>query len=290
MRIRLRAKKLNRLRGFGYFNIIILTIFAVISIMPIVFIINNAFKPLSELFMFPPEFFVKNPTMQNFNNLISTMSDSLVPFSRYFFNSIVVTSISVALTVVFSSTAAFAFSKGNFPGKDMLFKLIVVSLMFSPAAVSITRYLVISKLGLINTYAALILPQLALPVGVFLIKQFMDQLPKELLEAAKIDGASTWTTFYKIVIPNVKIAIGTVMILAFQTVWMDSDSSALYMISEAKKTLPYFVTTLTSGLTNSVANQGASASAVLLLFLPNFIIFAIMQKSIMETMVNSGIK
>jgi ABC-type glycerol-3-phosphate transport system permease component len=288
--LRTKAKKLNRLKGFNYFNILILTLFAVVSVFPIIFIINNAFKPLSELFMFPPRFFVRNPTMQNFINLMSTMSESLVPFSRYFFNSVVVTSISVVLTVVISSTAAFAFSKGKFPGKDIMFKLIVVSLMFSPAAVSITRYLVISKLGLINTYAALILPQLALPVGVFLIKQFMDQLPKELMEAAKIDGASDWMTFYKIVIPNVKTAIGTVMILSFQTVWADTDSSALYMINEAKKTFPYFVTTLTSGLTNTVANQGASAAAVLLLFLPNFLIFAIMQKSMIETMVNSGIK
>jgi ABC-type glycerol-3-phosphate transport system permease component len=283
-------RKFTRLKAFDHFNILLLTIFAVISIFPIIFIINNAFKPLSELFMFPPKFFVKNPTLQNFTDLVSTMGESLVPFSRYIFNSVVVTVLSVFLTVAFSTAAAFGFSKMNFLGKDVLFKLIVVSLMFSPAAVSITRYLVISELGLINSYAALILPQIALPVGVFLIKQFMDQLPKELMEAARMDGASEWTAFYKIVVPNVKTAIGTVMILSFQSVWQDADSSTLYMISESMKTMPYYVTTLTSGLTNTVANQGASAAAVLLLFLPNFIIFAIMQKSMIETMVNSGIK
>ncbi|REE69553.1 ABC-type glycerol-3-phosphate transport system permease component [Paenibacillus taihuensis] len=287
---KLRVKRLSRLTGFDYNNLLILTLFAVVSIFPIIFIINNAFKPLSELFMFPPKFFVNNPTLQNFVDLLSVMGESLVPFSRYVFNSTVVTISSVLLTIMFSSAAAFAFSKMDFFGSKFMFKLIVVSLMFSPAAVSITRYLVISKLGLIDSYAALILPQVALPVGVFLIKQFMDQLPKELLEAARMDGANEWMAFYRIVIPNVKTAVGTVMILSFQSVWADADSSTLYMISEAKKTLPYFGATLTNGLTTSVANQGASAAIALLLFVPNFIIFAIMQRSMIETMVNSGIK
>jgi ABC-type glycerol-3-phosphate transport system permease component len=259
-------------------------------VLPIIFIINNAFKPITELFMYPPRFFVKKPTLQNFYDFFFLTTTSKVPFARYLFNSILVSTVAVILILAISSTTAYAFSKMQFKGRDTIFKIIIISLMFSPAAVSITRYLIISNLGIVNTYWGHILPQLALPVGVFLLKQFMDQIPKPLNEAAKIDGANEFQIFIKIVMPLVLPAVGTVMILSFQAVWGDVTTSTLYMVDESMKTLPYFVGTLTSGLTTTIARQGASAAAGLLLFLPNFIIFAIMQKSMIETMVNSGIK
>ena len=146
------------------------------------------------------------------------------------------------------------------------------------------------SVGLINNYLGHILPQLALPVGVFLLKQFMEQVPDSLSEAARLDGASEFTVFWKIVMPAVLPAVGTVMIISFQNVWNDVTTSQYYMLDDSMKTLPYYIQTLTSSTGTTVARQGASAAAGLLLFLPNFIIFAVMQKSMLKTMVTSGIK
>lgn len=275
-------------------TIIILTLLtgvALVSLLPIVYVICNAFKPLEELFVYPPTFFVKNPTMQNFWDFIYATDVSTVPFTRYLFNSVFVTVTTTGLIILVSLCCAYAFSKMKFPGQNGLFKMITVALMFSPEAVVITRYLIVSGLGLIDSYWAHILPHLALPMGVFLIKQFMDQVPNSLCEAAKIDGASELRILWSIITPAVLPAVGAVLIIAFQTVWGDMTTSTLYMTNESMKTLPYFVESLTSGLTaTSVARKGATAAAGLLMLLPNFIIFAVLQKSMIATMVTSGIK
>ena len=282
---------LRHMRAGTLAVVFILTVVALISLLPIVYIVCNAFKPLNELFMYPPRFFVQNPTMQNFYDFMYATDVSTVPFTRYLFNSLVVTLATVSLTLIFSCACAYAFSKMKFPGKDGLFNLIIIALMFTPEAVVITRYLIVSNLGLINTYWAHILPHLALPMGVFLMKQFMDQIPNSLCEAAKIDGANEFRILMSIIVPAVLPAVGSVMIISFQNVWGDVTTSTLYTVKESMKTLPYFVSTLTSGLSGaSVARKGASAAAGLLMFLPNFLIFAILQKSMIETMVNSGIK
>jgi len=258
--------------------------------LPVVYILSTAFKPLSELFLYPPRFLVQNPTLQNFTDFMQAAEAAIVPFTRFLFNSVVVTVASVAIALLFSSTCAYAFSKMNFPGKGWLFSLIIISLMFAPEAVVITRFLIVSQLGIINTYLGHILPQVAVPVGVFLMKQFMDQIPISLSEAARIEGAGEFTIYRRIIMPNVMPAVGTVMIIVFQGVWMDTSSSVLFMTDESMRTLPYFVSTLTAGANVGVARQGAAAAAGLIMFLPNFIVFAIMQKSMIETMVNSGIK
>ena len=269
----------------------LLTGVALVSLLPIVYVICNAFKPLEELFVYPPQFFVKNPTMQNFWDFIYATDVSTVPFTRYLFNSVVVTITTTALIIVVSLCCAYAFSKLKFPGQNGLFKMITVALMFSPEAVVITRYLIVSGMGIIDTFWAHILPHLALPMGVFLIKQFMDQVPNSLCEAAKIDGANEIRILWNIITPAVLPAVGAVLIIAFQNVWGDMTTSTLYTTSESMKTLPYFVNSLTSGLTaTSVARKGATAAAGLLMLLPNFIIFAVLQKSMIATMVTSGIK
>lgn len=271
--------------------LILLTAVALVSLLPIVYVICNAFKPLEELFVYPPQFFVRNPTMQNFTDFMYATDVSTVPFSRYLFNSVTVTLTTTALTIVFSLCCAYAFSKLRFPGQRALFDLITIALMFSPEAVVITRYLIVNELHIIDTFWAHILPHLALPMGVFLIKQFMDQVPDSLCEAAKIDGANEIRILWSIITPAVLPAVGAVLIIAFQNVWGDITTSNLYTVSESMKTLPYFINSLTSGLTaSSVARKGATAAAGLLMLLPNFIIFAVLQKSMIETMVTSGIK
>lgn len=271
--------------------LLLLTAVALVSLLPIVYVICNAFKPLEELFIYPPQFFVKNPTMQNFWDFIYATDVSTVPFTRYLFNSVVVTITTTALIIVVSLCCAYAFSKLKFPGQNGLFKMITVALMFSLEAVVITRYLIVSGMGIIDTFWAHILPHLALPMGVFLIKQFMDQVPNSLCEAAKIDGANEIRILWNIITPAVLPAVGAVLIIAFQNVWGDMTTSTLYTTSESMKTRPYFVNSLTSGLTaTSVARKGATAAAGLLMLLPNFIIFAVLQKSMIATMVTSGIK
>ena len=271
--------------------LILLTAVALVSLLPIVYVICNAFKPLEELFVYPPQFFVRNPTLQNFTDFMYATDVSTVPFSRYLFNSITVTLATTALTIVFSLCCAYTFSKLKFPGRQALFQMITIALMFSPEAVVITRYLIVNQLNIIDTFWAHILPHLALPMGVFLIKQFMDQVPDSLCEAAKIDGAHEIRILWSIITPAVLPAVGAVLIIAFQNVWGDMTTSNLYTVSESMKTLPYFVNSLTSGLTaSSVARKGATAAAGLLMLLPNFIIFAVLQKSMIATMVTSGIK
>jgi len=190
--------------------------------LPIIFIIFHAFKPSNELFAYPPKFFVKVPTLDNFRDLFTLAAESGIPFSRYLFNSILVTVIGVFLSVIFTSLAAYSMSKLKFKGKKVLFEINNLALMFVPIAVTIPRYLTIAKIGLIDNYLVLILPLLAMPVGLFLVKQFIDQTPNELIESAKIDGASEMQIFIKIIIPIVAPALATVGILSFQLIWNDT--------------------------------------------------------------------
>ncbi|MCU6710927.1 carbohydrate ABC transporter permease [Paenibacillus sp. J5C_2022] len=259
-------------------------------LLPIVFIMNHAFKPINELFLYPPRFFVENPTFFHFKQLFLRTQTLIVPFSRYFFNSLVSTGFAVLGIIVFSVAAAYAFSKQHFPGKQLFFSFIITSLMFAPETVGIPRYMVIAKLGIMNTYFVHILPLIAAPVGVFLLKQFIDQVPNELLEAAKIDGAKDWVIILRIIVPVCLPAIATVGILAFQSTWSQTETSALYTQTESMKTLPYYAMTLTNGVANNIVGQGMAAVAGLMIFMPNLIIFLLFQRKILATMAHSGIK
>jgi ABC-type glycerol-3-phosphate transport system permease component len=264
---------------------------ALFMALPIIFIVFHAFKPIDELFAYPPRFFVEKPTLQNFSDLFGQANESGIPMSRYLFNSIVITLIVVVVTIVISTMAGYALSKKDFKMKKMIFEINTLALMFVPAAVAIPRYLLIEKLGLINTFLVHILPLLAMPIGLFLVKQFIDQIPNELIEAAKLDGASDFHIFTKIILPLVKPAIATIAILSFQLVWNSVESSTLYVNDEGLKTFAFYMSTLTSQVSgNSVAGSGMAAAASLIMFVPNLIIFIILQSQVMNTMAHSGIK
>lgn len=264
---------------------------AVFMSLPIVYVFFHAFKPIDELFAYPPRFFVQNPTLQNFADLFEKTSTTGVPMSRYLFNSIVITAVVVILTVLISTMAGYALSKKNFKLKSALFEINTIALMFVPAAVAIPRYLLIEKVGLINTFWVHILPLLAMPIGLFLVKQFIDQIPDDLIEAAQLDGATDRQIFFKIIIPLVKPAIATISILSFQLVWNSVETSALYVNDESLKTFGFYMSTLASQVTgNNVAGQGMAAAASLIMFVPNLIIFIILQRQVMNTMAHSGIK
>ncbi|MDI6453163.1 carbohydrate ABC transporter permease [Peloplasma aerotolerans] len=264
--------------------------FSTLMLLPIAFIVNHAFKPQSELFAYPPRFFVRRPTLDNFLELARVTSASGVPFSRYVVNSLIVTVIGVFLAIFITAFSAYALSKLKFRGKKFLFELNTLALMFVPIAVQIPRYLIIAQSGLIDTYAAHILPIIVMPVAMFLIKQFIDQTPNELIESAKIDGASEMQIFLKIVFPVIAPAIATVGILAFQAIWNDLSTSVLYINDESKRTLAFYMNTLTSMQGNTVAGQGMAAAAGLIMFIPNLVLFITLQSKVMNTMAHSGIK
>lgn len=265
---------------------------AVFMLLPMVFIFSHAFKPPDELFAYPPRFFVINPTFKNFSDLFSKMSNSGVPVSRYLFNSIIITATTIAASIVVSSTAAYALSKKRFKLKKILFSINTVALMFVPIAVTIPRFLIIERLNLIDTFWVHILPALAMPVGVFLLKQFIDGIPDEVVEAARIDGASDLMVYWRIILPMIKPAIATIAILTFQATWNNADTSSLFINDESLKTFAFYLTTLTSTSAgaNAVAGQGIAAAASLITFLPNLIIFIFLQSQVMSTMSHSGLK
>ncbi|HHT82631.1 MAG TPA: carbohydrate ABC transporter permease [Acholeplasmataceae bacterium] len=268
---------------------IILIPVALFMVLPIVYIINHAFKPVEELFLWPPRFIVKKPTVSNFVELFAQTSRTGVPMSRYLFNSIVITITLVVVSIILSSIAGYALSKLKFKLKKPLLFLNNIALMFVGSSVVIPRYLVIEKLGLINNFFVYILPAIAMPVGLFLIKQFIDQIPDDLIDAAKVDGASDFKIYWTIVLPLIRPAIATIAIVAFQAAWNDSSIASTYIDDESLKNFAFYMTTLTSS-TNTVSGQGMAAAASLIMFIPNLVIFIFLQRNVMNTMSHSGIK
>lgn len=259
--------------------------------LPIVFIFFHAFKPIEELFAFPPKFITTNPTFDNFRQLFKASRSAGIPLSKYVFNSLLITGAVVFSSLILTTAAAYSLSKLKYKGRQLLFQVNQVAIMFVPVAVMIPRYLVVNVLGMTNTYWAQILPLIPLPVALFLVKQFVDQVPDSLIEAAYMDGAKEWQIYTKVIIPLIKPAIATAAILVFQQVWSNMEASNYYVNDDGLKTLAFYMNTLTStSTTNTVAGQGVAAAASLILFLPNLILFCILQKNVMNTMAHSGIK
>ena len=230
-------KKLNRSFAVTFLLFILLGLFGAFMALPLIYTINHAFKPLDEIFLFPPRFFVRNPTMNNFYDLVNLMANSWVPFSRYISNTVIIAVIGTVGHVLFASAAAYPLAKYKFPGSKAIFNIVVLSLMFSPHVTAIPNYMIMSRVGWIDNHASLIIPSWAYPLGLFLMKQFMEQIPSALLEAAKIDGASEYRIYWQIVMPNVKPAWLTLIILRFPALWGSDGGSFIY--SENLKTLNY---------------------------------------------------
>jgi len=269
--------------------LLILVPMLAVTILPLIFIVSHAFKPLDELYAYPPRIFASRLTLDNFANLFTVASQTGVPFSRYLFNSLVSSALVIFLSMLIGSLAAYSFSFLKYKGKQTMFAINQVAIMIVPVAVAVPRFIVLSALGITDTMWAHVIPLLAMPVGVFLVKQFMDQVPRELYEASVIDGANNFQIYRSVVLPLVKPALATVAILCFQAAWNNSGTSELYVTNEALKTLPYYFSTLTLG-TSAIAAQGMSAAANLIMFAPNIILFVVLQNSVMNTMAYSGIK
>ena len=269
--------------------LLILLPLALFMALPIVFIVNHAFKPMEELFAFPPTFFVRNPTLDNFTKLIKFSRSAGIPLTRYLFNSLIVTVLTVGLSLLLTTGAAFAFSKIKFRGRNLMLQINQIAIMFVATAVLIPRYMVIRRLGMIDTVLAHVLPLVAMPVALFLVKQFVDQVPDSLIEAAHLDGATDIQVYWHIILPVIKPAVATAMVLVFQQVWTNLETSNYFTNDESMKTLTFYMNTLVNA-SNGVAGQGVAAAASLIMFIPNLILFIICQNAVMNTMATSGIK
>lgn len=279
------GRMLGRSRGGNFVMFFLLFVFGAFMILPIVYSVLQSFKPLNEINLFPPRFFVVRPTASNYKKLFQLSANLWVPFSRYVFNSVFVSVTVTFLNVLLAAMCAYPLAKYRFPGSRVIFKIIVAALLFSSQVTYIPQYVILSKLGMINTYWAMLLPPLASTLGLYLMKQYMTAIPDSLLEAGKLDGAGEFMVFWKIVMPNVKPAWLTLMIFSFQNVWNSTGNTYIY--KEQLKLLPTVMSQMAAG---GVARVGVGAAASVVLMIPTVLLFVFTQTNIIDTMTTSGMK
>ena len=280
-----KEKQLNRSAAGNTLLFTIMIICGIFMAMPLVMIVNNALKPLDEIYQYPPKIFVRNPSLENFSDLFILMNDSWVPFSRYILNTFIITGFGTLGQVIFASLAAYPLAKHKFPGSEVIFKVVILSLMFNYTVTQIPNYMIVSWLHINNTYWALILQAWQYSIGLYLMKQFMEQIPDSIIESARLDGAGEWTVFWRMVMPNVKPAWLTLAIFAFQQMWANTGTT--FLRSEQLKPMQYALQQITAGGT---ARAGASAAVALIIALVPITFFLICQSNILETMTTSGMK
>lgn len=285
-KIRHKHLYLNRSPGGNIAILFFLALVGVFMALPLVYSVSSALKPLDELWMYPPRFFVHNPTFKNFRDLFDLMGDNWVPFSRYVFNTFFVSIVGTFGHVILSSLCAYALAKHNFPGRNFLFQMVVLSLMFSAVVTQVPSFLIMSKMKLINTFGAYILPAFCSSLGLYLMKQFIEtSIPDSLLEAARIDGAGEGRIFWRVVMPLVKPAWLTLIIFSFQGLW--NTSATVLIQREELKTLNNALSQIVSG---GIARTGTAAAAAVIMMLVPIFVFVISQGSIVETVATSGMK
>lgn len=280
-----KGKHINASLGGDICIFILLALLGIFMIFPLYYSIIQSFKPISELFVFPPKLYVVSPTGENFSNLFKVAGNLWVPFSRYVFNSVFITIVITIMHVFVCCCCAFCLSKCRFPGYFFLNQLIVTALLFTSTATWIMQFVVMAKMGMINTYWALILPSVATPMGLYLMRQSMSTINDSIIDAAKVDGAGAFRTCWQVVIPNQKPAIATLIIFVFQGAWNVQGGALVY--EEDLKTLPTIMSQIAA---SGIARQGIIYASAVVLMIPPLVIFLIAQSNVMETMANSGMK
>lgn len=261
-----------------------LLLLSAFMVFPLIYTISNAFKPFNELFLFPPQFFVRNPTFQNFIDLGNVIADSWVPFTRYLFNTVFITVVGTAGHILFSAMAAYAMANNKFAGSRFLFQVVVLSLMFSPAVTSVPMYIIMSRLHWIDSPLAVIVPAFCSSLGLYLLKQFMEGIPDSLLEAARIDGAGEVYVLFRIVMPNVRPAWLTLVILSVQNLW---NVNSIFLMSEQNKTMSAALNQIVLG---GIGRAGTAGAASLIMISVPIIVFVASQSNVIATMSTSGMK
>lgn len=282
----MRKSKVSRSLSGDIILILFLILLASFMVLPVVYAISTSLKPNSELWLFPPRFIVRKPILKNYTGLFEIMSTSWVPFSRYIFNTVFITVVGCVGHIIISSLCAYPISKYKFPGSQGFFNLVQASLMFSTAVTAIPAFIIMSKIHLVDSYGALILPAMGLPLGLFLMKQFMEQtVHPAVLESADIDGAGEMRKFFRIVMPMVRPAWLTLAIFSIQSLWTIGNTPYIY--SEELKTLSYAMSQVAAA---GISRQGIGAAVSIVMFAVPLLFFIITQSNIVETMSASGMK
>ena len=277
---------LNRSAGGDTGITVLLTLLGLFMFVPMYYVVIQSLKPLDELFMFPPKFIVMRPTLENYGDLFTLMGDSWVPFSRYIFNTVFITICGTLGNLIFASMAAYSLAKLRFPGRNAIFQIIVMSLMFHSTVNQVTHFIILSAFGWIDTYLSIIVPSMATTIGLYLMKQFMEtSVPDTVLESARLDGASEFRTYLIIAMPMVKPAWLTLIIECFKGLW--NSGSSIYIHSEQLKTFNYAIQQILSA---GIARSGAGAAATVVMMLVPILVFVLNQSQIIETMGSSGMK
>ena len=277
---------LNRSAGGDTGITVLLTLMGLFMFIPMYYVVIQSLKPLDELFMFPPKFIVMRPTLENYGDLFTLMGDSWVPFSRYIFNTVFITICGTLGNLIFASMAAYSLAKLRVPGRNAIFQIIVMSLMFHSTVNQVTHFIILSAFGWIDTYLSIIVPSMATTIGLYLMKQFMEtSVPDTVLESARLDGASEFRTYLIIAMPMVKPAWLTLIIECFKGLW--NSGSSIYIHSEQLKTFNYAIQQILSG---GIARSGAGAAATVVMMLVPILVFVLNQSQIIETMGSSGMK
>ncbi len=280
-------KRFTRSRAGNVVYFSFLFLMGLFSMLPLVYCICTAFKPLDELLIFPPRFFVSRPTLANFTVLPTLLEKMRIPFSRYMFNSIFISIVSTFLNIFVSSMAAFTLSKSKLKFRNAFFWIVQFSLLYNATTLGVPQYLIFSKLGIIDTYWVYILPAIPSSMGAFLIKQYVDSgVPDTIMEAARIDGANVFVIYWRIIMPMIKPAWMTQLLFSFQGIWSITPTAGT-VFSENLKTLPYVMGSVSAGGT---ARSGAAMACTVLLMLPPILVYFVSQSNVMETMGSAGIK
>ncbi len=286
LRVRKHKVVLNRSAGGDFGITLMLTILGIIMFVPMYFVVMQSFKPLDELWIFPPKFYVENPTFKNYSDLFKLMSTSWVPFSRYIFNTILITAAGTFGNLAFGSLAAYALAKIPFPGRKAMFQTVVYSLMFVSTVTGIANFITFKMLGLIDNILAIILPNFCSTLGLYLMKQFMESsVSDQVLESARLDGAKEFRVFWTIAMPMVKPAWLTLIVYSFQGLW--NTGSSIYIHSEQWKTFNYAISQILSA---GIVRAGAGTAAMVIMMIVPITVFIISQSQIIETMSASGMK
>lgn len=285
MKLKASNKQAGKKIGGTVAIFLFLTILGLFMVLPIYLTIVMSIKPVEELFIFPPKLYAIRPTFDNFKEMFGALHQNRVPFSRYVFNSIFVTATVTISQCIFASMAAFVLAKCRFPGSKVINSIIVVALLYQSNVIYIMQYIVMAKLHMIDTYWALILPSIASPMGLFLMRQSIGQVPDAMIEAAKVDGAGLFRICWQIVMPNQKPALMTLIIFAFQAAWNIQAGSVVFQ--EQYKTLP---TVVTQAASSGLARVGVAMAAAVFMLVPPIIVFMLAQRQVIETMAHSGIK
>ena len=271
-------------RGVGLSALhLLLIIGSMAMLIPFLWTISSSFKDVSDIFTFPPSLWPASPVLSNYTDLFSK-----APFLRWYLNSIGVAVVGTALAVFFSALAGFGFAKYTFRGQALLFKILIGTLIVPGQLVLIPLFIMMSKIGWMDSYAALIVPGMAPAFGIFLMRQFMiNSVPGEILDAGRIDGSSEFGLFFRLVLPLARPAIGALTIFTFLGSWNSFIWPLIILRSADKYTLPIGLQNLL-GLYSQ--EYGMIMAAAFLVALPIIVLFMLMQRQFIAGLTVGSVK